>query len=52
MTPDEESTRTGITVALKRYYDDRAAPMVSVVSPVVVGVGRRDREYCKQSGKH
>jgi hypothetical protein len=52
MSPDEESTRPGITVSLKRYYDDGAPPVVSVVSPVVVGVGRRDREYCKQSGKH
>jgi len=47
MSPDEESARSGITVSLNRYYDDRAAPVVSVVSPVVVGVGRRDREYCE-----
>jgi hypothetical protein len=51
MSPDEESTRPGITVALKRNYDDRVASVVPVVSPVVVGVGRRDRGYRKQSGK-
>ena len=51
MSPDEESTRPGITVALKRNYDDRVASVVPVVSPLVVGVGRRDRGYRKQSGK-
>lgn len=50
MSPDEESTRPAITAALKRHYDDRASVVVSVVSPVVVGVGRRDREYREQSG--
>jgi hypothetical protein len=51
MSPDEESTHPAVTVSLKGHYDDRPASVVPVVSPVVVGVGRRDREYCKQSGK-
>jgi hypothetical protein len=50
MSPDEESTRAGITVLLERNYDDRATLVIPVVSPVVVGVGRRDREYREQSG--
>jgi hypothetical protein len=52
VSPAEESTRAGITVSLKRHYDDRVASVVPVVSPVVVGVGRRDRGYCEQSGQH
>jgi len=51
MSPEEESTRPGITLSLKRNHDDRLTSVVSVVSPVVVGVGRRDRGYRKQSGK-
>ena len=39
-------------MSLQRHYDDRLTSVVSMVSPVVVGVGRRDREYRKQSGKH
>jgi hypothetical protein len=45
MSPEEKST----WLAWNHYYD-RVAPVVSVVSPVVVGVGRRDREYREQSG--
>jgi hypothetical protein len=40
-----------ITASLKRNYDDRATLVVPVVPPMVVGVGRRDREYREQSGE-
>lgn len=46
MSPDEEAT----WLAGKHYYD-RVTLVVPVVSPVVAGVGRRDRGYRKQSGK-
>ncbi|MGO9937097.1 MAG: hypothetical protein ACLPH3_05445 [Terracidiphilus sp.] len=45
MSPDEKSTWLAWN-----HYDDWVTPVVSVVSPVVVGVGRRDREYREQSG--
>jgi hypothetical protein len=51
MSPEEKSTHPGITVSLNRNYDDRFTSVVPVVSPVVAGVGRRDRGYRKQSGK-
>jgi len=41
-----------ITASLKRNYDDRATLVVSVMSPVVVSVGRRDREHREQSGEY
>ena len=47
VSPDEVSTRPGITASLKRNYDDRATLVVPVVSPVVVGIGGRDRGYRK-----
>jgi hypothetical protein len=52
MSPYEESTRPEITLSLQRHYDDRLTTVVPMVSPVVVGVGRGDRKYPKQSGKH
>jgi hypothetical protein len=51
MSPGEESARPEITVLLIPHYDDRLPAVVPVVPPVVVGAGRRYREYRKQSGK-
>ena len=34
-----------------KYHDDRVTSVVSVVSPVVVGVCRGDGRYCDQCGK-
>jgi hypothetical protein len=40
-----------ITASLKRNYDYWATLVVPVMSPMVVGVGRRDSEYREQSGE-
>jgi hypothetical protein len=45
MSPDGMSP----CLAWNHYYD-RVAIVISVMSPVVVGVGRRDRKYREQSG--
>ena len=47
MSPDQEAT----WLAWNHNYDRVTTPVVSVVSTVVAGVGRRDRGYREQSGK-